>query len=76
MSDAPLQLSADEILALKFAAHRQLARWAHKRDLSPRQRARRTVIARAVRTLDDSALAGGCELHVPGSERSVRSDRR
>ena len=65
MSDGPLQLPADEILALKFAAHRQLARWAHERDLSPQQRARRMVIVRAVRPLQGSALAGGCELHVP-----------
>ena len=66
MSEDPhQQLSADEIVVLKFAAHRQLARWAHKRELSPRQRAKRTTLVGAVRTLDDHAFAQGCELHVP-----------
>jgi hypothetical protein len=63
--DPPQQLSADEIVVLKFAAHRQLARWAHKRELSPRQRVKRTALVGAVRTLDDHAFARGCELHVP-----------
>jgi len=67
MSDRPpRQLSADEIAVLKFAAHRQLARWAQKRELQPRQRARRTTLVRAVRTLEDRALVDGCELRVPG----------
>jgi hypothetical protein len=37
MSDAPAaaRLSAGEILALRFAARRQLARWANKPRLSP-----------------------------------------
>jgi hypothetical protein len=66
MSEDPhQQLSADEIVVLKFAAHRQLARWAHKRELSPRQRAKRVALVGAVRTLDDHAFAQGCELHVP-----------
>jgi len=65
MSEDPQQqLSADEIVVLKFAAHRQLARWAHKRELSPRQRAKRVALVGAVRTLDDHAFAQGCELHV------------
>ena len=63
--DPPQQLSAEEIVVLKFAAHRQLARWAHKRELSPRQRAKRTSLVGAVRALDDHAFARGCELHVP-----------
>lgn len=64
MSDhPPRQLSANEMMVLKFAAHRQLARWAHKSDLSPRQRGKRTALVSAVRTLEDKAFAGGCELH-------------
>lgn len=56
------------MLPHKFAAHRQLARWAHKRDLSPHQRAKRTVLVRAVRTLEHNALADGCELRIPSEE--------
>jgi len=56
-------LSADEIVVLKFAAHRQLARWAQKRELSPRQRLRRTTLVRAVRKLEDKELVHGCDLH-------------
>jgi hypothetical protein len=48
---------------LKLAAHRQLARWAQKRELSPRQRLRRTTLVRAVRKLEDEALVHGCDLH-------------
>jgi hypothetical protein len=59
----PPRLSRDQVLALKFAAHRQLARWSSKRDLSPRQHTQRTALARAVRILQDKALAHGCELH-------------
>ncbi len=58
----PLRLSREEISALKFAAHRQLARWAKTRPLQPRQQARRTALAAAVRTLEVQALADGCEL--------------
>lgn len=47
---------------LKFAAHRQLTRWANKRELSPRQHAQRVALLRAVRVLEDSAFAHGCEL--------------
>jgi hypothetical protein len=56
------RLTAEQILALKFAAHRQLARWANKPELHPRQRARRAELVRAVRVLEDRALAAGCEL--------------
>ena len=63
MTDPPAQhLSGDDVVALKFAAHRQLARWAHKSDLSPQQHARRAALARAVRILHDKAFADGCEL--------------
>ncbi len=65
MSDRPRRLSGDEIQALKFAAHRQLARWSNKSDLSPRQHAQRLALIRAVRIIEDKALADGCELRVP-----------
>jgi hypothetical protein len=56
-------LSREEVLALKFAAHRQLARWANSSAaLQPRQRDRRAALVRAVRALEDDAFAGGCEL--------------
>jgi len=65
MSDAPVpRLTGDEIGALKFAAHRQLARWANKPRLSPHQHARRTALKDAVRVLQDQAFAHGCELRV------------
>jgi hypothetical protein len=65
MSEAPAaqRLSDEEILALKFAAHRQLARWAKKPTLSSHQHAQRNALKRAVRVLQDQALAHACELH-------------
>jgi hypothetical protein len=60
------RLSLDEVQALKFAAHRQLARWAKSRPLRPRQHEQRAALVRAVRVLDDKALAGGCELRAFG----------
>lgn len=68
MTEEPRRLTGEEIQALKFASHRQLARWAHKRDLQPRQRARRAALVRAVRTLEDKAFAEGCELHTPNKD--------
>jgi len=69
MTDRPTdRLSGDEIMALKFAAHRQLTRWAQKERLSPRQRAQRAALARAVRILGDQAFVHGCELRVPTEE--------
>jgi len=65
MSDEHRRLTGDEIQALKFAAHRQLARWANKRELQPRQLARRTALVGAVRILEDKAFAEGCELRSP-----------
>jgi len=53
------RLSGDQVLALKFAAHRQLARWSNKPKLSPHQHAQRTALTRAVRILQDHAFAGG-----------------
>jgi hypothetical protein len=47
-------LSRAELLASKFAAHRQLARWGkHRASLRPRQREQRTALVRAVRILED-----------------------
>ncbi len=69
MNDEPARrLSADEIVALKFAAHRQLARWAHKEKLSQHQHARRIALVRAVRILEDKAFVSGCNLHVASEE--------
>ena len=61
-------LSGEEILALKFAAHRQLARWANKPKLSPHQHGQRSALGGAVHVLQDEAFAHGCELHAPGVE--------
>jgi hypothetical protein len=59
-------LSREQVAVLKFAAHRQLARWAKKRDPAPRQREQRTALVHAVRVLEDRTLAGGCELRAMG----------
>ncbi|MGI9100138.1 MAG: hypothetical protein ACR2H2_16875 [Solirubrobacteraceae bacterium] len=69
MSDEHRRLTADEIQALKFAAHRQLARWANKPELQPRQLARRAALIRAVRILEDKAFTDGCDLDVPDEEQ-------
>jgi len=58
----PRRLSRDEIVALKYSAHRQLARWAKARPLHPRQQERRAALVTAVRTLEDPVFAKGCEL--------------
>jgi hypothetical protein len=67
MSDAPAaaRLSGDEVCALRFAAHRQLARWAKNPRLSPDQHARRNTLKRAVASLHNPAFAHGCDLHPP-----------
>jgi hypothetical protein len=65
MSDraAPARrLSDDEVGALRFAANRQLARYASKPQLSEHQRAQRTALRRAFRVLRDDALTHGFEL--------------
>jgi hypothetical protein len=68
MTDAPAGcLSGEEVLALKFAAHRQLARWAKKPRLSPHQHAQRNALKRAVGVLQSHAFAQGCELRVCAS---------
>jgi len=56
------RLSGEEIVALKFAAHRQLSRWANKPQLSAHQHAQRTALKRAVHVLHDKAFAHGCQL--------------
>ena len=61
------RLSGEEIVALKFAAHRQLARWSNKPRLSTHQHARRDALRRAVRVLQ--AFTGGCELRAPTDEQ-------
>ena len=72
MSDeVPARLSSDEITALKFAANRQLARWANKPRLSEHQRSQRAALRRAVRVLQDDKLAHGCDLQA----LSARGDR-
>lgn len=69
MTATPTQrLTREQILALKFASHRQLARWAKTRPLPPHQQARRTALAHAVRILEDPTFAGGCELRPTGGE--------
>jgi hypothetical protein len=70
MTDQPARhLSGEEISALKFAAHRQLARWSDKPRLSPPQHTRRNALKRAVRVLHDDAFIHGCELLAPNDEQ-------
>jgi len=65
MSDEPAaRLSGDEVVALKFAAHRQLSRWARP-GLSSHQHAQRAALRRAVGVLQDKTFVHGCELRVP-----------
>jgi hypothetical protein len=68
--EPPRHLSGDQLVALKFAAHRQLARWAKKRRLEPRQREQRAALVNAVRILEDRELVDGCELR-PAGERET-----
>jgi hypothetical protein len=68
-SDEPARaLSGEQVLALKFAAHRQLARWANKPKLSERQQGQRLALKGAVRALEGDAFAHGCELRAPDVE--------
>jgi predicted alpha/beta hydrolase len=60
-------LSGEEILALRFAVHRQLARWAKNPRLSADQHARRNALKRAVDALHDPAFAHGCDLYAPAA---------
>jgi hypothetical protein len=63
------RLSGDQVLALRFAARRQLARWSTKPQLSPHQRTQRSALKGAARVLQDNAFAGGCELHATPKEQ-------
>jgi hypothetical protein len=64
MSDAPVRrLTGEQVAALRFAAHRQLARWSKRPALSAHQRAQRNELRRAVEILTDRAVVGGCALH-------------
>jgi hypothetical protein len=62
------RLSGEQVMALKFAAHRQLARWSSKPRLSEHQHGKRSALKGAVRVLQDPVFAHGCELRVPGEE--------
>jgi len=62
------RLSGDEIGALKFAARRQLTRWASTPSLSANQRTQRAALTRAVHVLQSKAFAHGCELRARSAE--------
>jgi len=62
------RLSSEQLGALKFAAHRQLSRWAKNRQLRPRQQARRDALLSAVRVLADDTLRDGCQLRPAPSD--------
>jgi hypothetical protein len=65
------RLSGDQLLALKFAAQRQLARWSNKPKLSAHQHDQRAALKDAVHILQDQAFADGCELRVPHADGNV-----
>jgi hypothetical protein len=67
-ADWAARLSGDEVRALKFAAHRQLARWASKAGLSPDQHAQRAALKRAVQVFQDRTFAHGCQLRAHDAE--------
>jgi hypothetical protein len=70
MSDeVAARLSGDEVMALRFAAHRQLSRWA-KRQLSPHQHAQRAALRRAIRVLQDDTFAAVVRIVVELRRRS------
>jgi hypothetical protein len=52
-ADPTARLSGEQVTALKFAAHRQLARWANKPRLSEHQHDQRLALKGAVRVLQD-----------------------
>jgi len=63
MNEPPAgRLTGEQIMALRFAAHRQLARWSNKPKLTPHQLSQRTALRRAVHILDPDAFTNGCEL--------------
>jgi hypothetical protein len=68
IDESTSRLSGDEVLARKFAAHRQLARWSDKPKLSAHQHGQRSALKSAVRILQDPAFARGCELRAPDAD--------
>jgi hypothetical protein len=66
------RLTRDELLALKLAAHSQLAKWVKSSHLRARQLDHRAALLRAVRILEDQALADGCELRASAPEGDDR----
>jgi hypothetical protein len=66
--ESTARLSDDQVQALKFAAHRQLARWSNKPKLSPHQHAHRSALKSALRVLQDPGFARGCELRAPDAD--------
>jgi hypothetical protein len=72
MSGTPVRrLTGEQIAVLRFAAHRQLARWSKRTSLSAHQRAKRTELRRAVDILTDRAVIRGCELHACADEETT-----
>jgi hypothetical protein len=71
MTDEPAaRLSGDEVVALRFAAHRQLSRWARP-GLSTHQHQQRAALRRAVRMLQTKAFARACELRALSKNGNV-----
>lgn len=70
-----MRLEPEEIKALKFAGHRQLSRWAKKRQLSPRYHSMRTALIRAVHKLDEDARGQGFELRAIGTGEGRQADQ-
>lgn len=68
MNEPTQRLSREEVQALKFAAHRQLARWAKSNQLRSRQREQRAALVRAVRILEGRPFNDGCELRATDDE--------
>jgi hypothetical protein len=66
--ESSARLSGEQVTALKFAAHRQLVRWANKPRLSEHQHGQRLALKGAVRALQDPVFSHGCELRVPKAE--------
>lgn len=66
----PAQLSGEEILALKFAAHRQLARWAKRPTLGSRQHAQRNALKRAVHVLQTRRSRMAASYALPSVEQT------
>jgi hypothetical protein len=61
-------LTREQVLALRFAARRQLARWSNKHGLSSRQQGQRVALSAAVAVLQAEAFANGCELRASSIE--------